>query len=105
MRDGQAGLGHPPWGGRGWPGNGSANFPELGDPQYRLQKTVGLIMRTPKKVPLVLGNLHIGLAEEHVQKGGKKSIPFRSRYLSNGSKNGASHLLEGPSSLIRIKVL
>ena len=35
------------------------NFPKLGDPRYRPQHIVILIMGTSKKAPLLLGNLHI----------------------------------------------
>ena len=34
-------------------------FPKITGPQYRPQYTIVLIMGTPKKVPLILGNPHI----------------------------------------------
>ena len=34
-------------------------FPKIGGPQYRPQNTIILIIGTPKKVPLILGNPYI----------------------------------------------
>ena len=34
-------------------------FPKIRGPQYRPQYTIVLIMGTPKKVPLILGNYHL----------------------------------------------
>ena len=34
-------------------------FPKMGEPQYRTQNTLVLIMGTPKKVSLILGNPHV----------------------------------------------
>ena len=35
-------------------------FPKTGGPQYKTQDTTILTMGTPKKVPLILGNPHMG---------------------------------------------
>ena len=35
-------------------------FPKIRGPQYRPQYTIILIMGKPNKVPLILGNLHLG---------------------------------------------
>ena len=37
-------------------------FPKIGEPQYGPQYTIVLNIRIPKKVPLILGNPHIGTA-------------------------------------------
>ena len=37
----------------------SGTFPKLGEPQYRPQYIIVLIMGTSKKVPLILGNPHL----------------------------------------------
>ena len=34
-------------------------FPKIRGPQYRPQNTIVLIMGTPKRVPLILGNPHV----------------------------------------------
>ena len=41
--------------------HGFGTVPKLGEPQYRPQYIIVLIMGAPKKVPLILGNPHLGL--------------------------------------------
>ena len=37
------------------------SFPKIGEPQYRPQNTIVLIIGTPKRVPLILGNPLVGM--------------------------------------------
>ena len=48
------------------------NFPNLGGPQYRPQNTIILIVGTPKMVPLILGNPHLGSSAEALALSGRK---------------------------------
>ena len=47
-----------------WPpqtawGGSMCQFPKIGGPRYRPQNTLVLLIRPPKKVPLLLGNSHV----------------------------------------------